>query len=226
LLPCCVHQCAMESQQNSLVSVLVFRCRYPSLRARSYKPCGISLPCPALGKSWSTFAPALACGSGLHGRSCRSTPFFFVSMLITGSPLARYPALSLAMFSNWALRSGCAPIDFFLACLALTQAVLFEQLAHHVAAGRRARISARRRLISRRDKLVHSTPCRIGSPAAELGQATCKNSHRAWQRCRLAACVHRLFFEPGLARDHQAAPAPSILGAPSWHPGQTGLKWR
>ena len=36
---------------------------------------------------------------------------------VHGLTLARYTALSLAIFSNWALRSGCAPIDFFLHAL-------------------------------------------------------------------------------------------------------------
>ena len=52
----------------------------------------------------------------------------------------------------------------FLACLALTQAVLLSSLR---TTWRLAGVpmAVRRRLISRRDRLVQSTPWRIGSPA-------------------------------------------------------------
>src|SRR5665811_1171743 len=48
------HQFLMQSQQNSLVSLLVPKVMYPSLRFRSYMPCGITTPSENELKSWSS----------------------------------------------------------------------------------------------------------------------------------------------------------------------------
>ena len=107
----------------------------------------------------------------------------------------------------------------FLACLALAQTVFLEQFSHHVAARRRAHLGQAPADLAARQVGYHSTPWRIGSPAVNSASSARKFSLGAAALC--IGLRPPSFFNPGLARNQWAAPAPAILGAPSWHPGQT-----
>src|SRR5215475_7285440 len=118
--------------------------------------------------------------------------FFFVSIEITASPDASYSRRRRAMFSNWALRSGWWPIVFFLRAVRWPS---FSFLSSRRIVRRLAGVPSanNRRDNSRSDRLVHSTPSRIGSPAV--------NSSNSWRRfasrggCATARCRRPpLFF--------------------------------
>ena len=119
-----------------------------------------------------------------------------VSMLITGSPAAKYSALSWAMFSNWALRSGWAPMDFFLRALRWPRPC-FRNSLRTVRRLAGVPISRNRRLISQRDRLVHNTPSRIGSPAVNSASSARKLTN-SWGCCSIAGFRPPPFFSDPL----------------------------
>src|SRR5665647_1821731 len=93
-LPWFSHQFLMQSQQNSLVSLLVPKVMYPSLRFRSYIPCGITTPSENELKSWSIPLPSEYNRLYHHGRNYLKT-LFFTSILIIGFSLFEYSSCLL-----------------------------------------------------------------------------------------------------------------------------------
>src|SRR5664280_538021 len=84
----------MQSQQNSLVSLLVPKVMYPSLRFRSYMPCGITTPSENEFKSLSYTFPSEYNRLYHHGRNYLKT-LFFTSILIIGFSLFEYSSFCL-----------------------------------------------------------------------------------------------------------------------------------
>ena len=121
-------------------------------------------------------------------------------MDITASPAAAYSRRSRAMFSNWALRSGCWPIVFFFR--AVRQPILSLRSSRRIVRRLAGVPSATsRRDNARSDRCVHSTPARMGSPAV--------NSCNKWRR---------LSSQVGCATVHGGAP-PFFGGCvPPLHP--------
>src|SRR5665647_2067413 len=95
-LPWFSHQFLMQSQQNSLVSLLVPKVMYPSLRFRSYMPCGITTPSENELKSWSIPLPSEYNRFYHHGRNYLKT-LFFTSILIIGFSLFEYSSFNLSL---------------------------------------------------------------------------------------------------------------------------------
>ena len=139
----------MESQQNSLVSVLVFRCMYPSLRARSYS---VGL----------VFAGEVA-----------DQLFFLRVDADHGLACGQIPGLELGDVFKLGAPLRVRAHGLFLACLALTQAVLFDQLSHHVATCRRAPlVQTAADFAAIQVRLQHALPHRVSR--RELGQQRAK----------------------------------------------------
>src|SRR5271168_4158229 len=155
----------MLSQASSLVSWLVFRLTKALFFATSYRPWGITVPAPVLLKSLSLVL-IVPCVSILPSRKkSPSNSFFLVSMLMTGRPAFKYCFLRRLIFLNWALRFGLrGPIVFFFNAFRLRYPFLrsnWDTTCRLTGVPN----SVTRRAICRRDKFVHFTSARIGSPA-------------------------------------------------------------
>ena len=96
--PCRNHHRRMVSQANSPVSAPSASSTKPSLAPTSYTPYGMTLPDEALGKSWSNARTSPSVQPRPERKKSPNNSFFFVSMLITGHPRARY------CFFSWAMR--------------------------------------------------------------------------------------------------------------------------
>src|SRR5271157_4299140 len=126
-------------------------------------------------------------------------------MLMTGSPALRYSLFKRAMFSNWALRLGLrGPIVFFF------NAFLLRYLCLRSNWDTTSRLTGvpnavTRSAISFRDKFVHFTSARIGSPAVWSRSTLKKFGSRA-------ASTSISFFRP-----------PPFFG-PDWCPSRLLLR--
>src|SRR3954447_7065684 len=147
----------------------------------------MTLPDPALPKSWS-LTSMVPCVSIVPSRKkSPSNSFFLVSMLSTGRPALRYFFLRRAMFSNWALRFGSrGPIVFFFNAFRRRYRCLrssCETTCRLAGVPNSPSLSA----ICRRDRFVHFTSARIGSPAVWSWRTFRKFSSRAGE-----ASINRL----------------------------------
>src|SRR3954449_9455824 len=139
----------------------------------------MTLPAAALPKSWSLVS-MVPCVSIVPSRKkSPSNSFFLVSMLSTGRPALRYFFLRRAMFSNWALRFGSrGPIVFFFNAFRRRYRCLrsnCETTCRLAEVPNSPSLSA----ICRRDRFVHFTSARIGSPAVWSWRTFRKFSSRA-----------------------------------------------
>ena len=138
-------------------------------------------------------------------------------MLMTGRPAFRYSFLRRAMFSNWALRSGLrGPIVFFFNAFRLRYPCLrsnWDTTCRLTGVPNAVIRSA----ICRRDKFVHFTSARIGSPAVWSWSTFKKFSSRA-----ALISINRLrpplFFGPDrcpsrLSPSSSACPWRMVLGS-------------
>ena len=100
-------------------------------------------------------------------------------MLMTGRPAFKYSFFKRAMFSNWALRFGLrGPIVFFFNAFRLRYLCLrsnWETTCRLTGVPN----SVTRLAISPRDRFVHFTSARIGSPAVWSSRTFKKFSSRA-----------------------------------------------
>src|SRR5208337_3382057 len=108
-----------------------------------------------------------------------SNSFFFVSMLMTGRPAFKYCFLRRAIFLNWALRFGLrGPIVFFFRAFRLRYPFLRSNWETTCRLAGVPNLSSRREICPR-DKFVHFTSARIGSPAVWSSSTLKKFASRA-----------------------------------------------
>src|SRR5215813_2590943 len=180
-------------------------------------PWGISFPWPAEPKSWSKVSTVSAVTVVLERCKFPRSSFFFVSIEITASPVASYSRRRCAMFSNCALRSGWWPMVFFFR--AVRQPICsFRSSRRMVRRLAGVPIATRRRDNSRNDRLVHSTPSRIGSPAVNSCNKWRRFSSKAgWATARGGRPP--LFF--GCAPPPHPLPPPTRGGLDEWFSDRT-----
>src|SRR5271157_3057492 len=136
-------------------------------------------------------------------------------MLMTGRPAFKYSFFNRAMFSNWALRFGLrGPIVFFFNAFRLRYLCL---RSNWETTCRLAEVpnSVTRRAISPRDRFVHFTSARIGSPAVWSSRTFKKFSSRAAETS-INFLRPPLFFGHGSCPDRLPHPVPLALGGWSW----------
>ena len=179
------------------------RARAPGRRCRA----GSASPCPRCRSRGRTSRRSAGCRSGPGRWKFPSNSFFFVSMLITGSPAAWYSCRSRAMFSNWALRSGCCPIVFFLRAVRRPSLSCPQQAANRPPTGGRAqREQPPRQLAQRQVGPQHADPHRIARREfrEQLPQVGLQGGTGLRQRRRPP-----LFFGPGRPPDPRVLPSPA-----------------
>src|SRR5271157_4107993 len=136
-------------------------------------------------------------------------------MLRTGRPAFKYSFFKRAMFSNWALRFGLrGPIVFFFNAFRLRYLCL---RSNWETTCRLAGVpnSVTRRAISPRDKFVHFTSARIGSPAVWSSRTFKKFSSRVAE-ISINFLRPPLFFGHDWCPDRLPLPVPPVLGGWSW----------
>src|SRR5271157_5882999 len=136
-------------------------------------------------------------------------------MLMTGRPASKYSFFKRAMFSNWALRFGLrGPIVFFFNAFRLRYPCL---RSNWDATCRLAGVpnAVSRSAISRRDKFVHFTSARIGSPAVWSSSTLKKFSSRA-ALISINFLRPPLFFGRDWCPSRLPLPVPPTPGGWSW----------
>src|ERR1700678_1233769 len=136
-----------------------------------------------------------------------SNSFFFVSMLMTGKPAFKYCFLRRAIFLNWALRFGWrGPIVFFFRAFRLRYPFLRSNWETTCRLAGVPNLSSRREICSR-DRFVHFTSARIGSPAVWSSSTLKKFASRS-------ADISTSFLRPPPFFGHDSCPDRRLLLVP------------
>ena len=123
---------------------------------------------------------------------------------MTGRPASKYCCLSWAIFSNWALRSACCPIVRFFCGLRRRYPCSHSRLDTTFFPAGVPNVFSRRE-ICRRERFVHLTSARIGSPAV-WSRSTSRKFSTNCGHVSVSGLRPPLFFVGGVCPTHSEIP--------------------
>src|SRR5277367_3584149 len=144
-------------------------------------------------------------------------------MLMTGRPAFKYCFLRRVIFLNWAFRFGLrGPIVFFFKAFRLRYPFLRSNWETTCRLAGVPNFSSRREICPR-DKLVHFTSARIGSPAVWSSSTLKKFASRAAD-ISISFLRPPPFFGHDSCPDRRSLPIPPVPGGWSWD--HTAASWK